>query len=46
MAAGQKIAFEPALAKVLAEHFHDAAVDAEIDVDGSTSAIHSFPETS
>ena len=33
MAAGEQIAFEPALAQMLAQHLHDAAVGAEIDVD-------------
>ncbi len=33
MAAGEQIAFEPTLAHVLAEHFHDAAVGAEVDID-------------
>ena len=31
--AGEQVAFEPALAEVLAQDLHDAAVDAEIDVD-------------
>ena len=34
MAAGEQIAFQPALAEMLAQHLHDAAVGAEIDVDG------------
>ena len=33
VAAGEQISFEPALAQMLAQHLHDAAVDAEIDVD-------------
>ena len=33
MASRQQVAFEPALAEMLAQHLHDAAVDAEIDVD-------------
>ena len=32
--AGQKIAFEPAFAKMFAEHFHDAAIGSEMVVDG------------
>ena len=44
---GEQVALEPALAQMLAQHFHDAAVGAEIDVvPSSTSAIHSLPETS
>src|SRR5258708_13063634 len=31
--AGEQVSFEPALAEVLAQDFHDAAVDAEVDVD-------------
>ena len=31
--AGEQVAFEPAFAQMLAQHLHDAAVDAEIDVD-------------
>ena len=34
MAAGEQVAFEPALAHVLAEHFHDAAVGAHVVVGG------------
>ena len=33
MAAGQQISFQPALAQMLAQHLHDPAVGAEIDVD-------------
>ena len=33
VAAGEQVSFEPALAEMLAQDFHDAAVDAEIDVD-------------
>ena len=33
VAAGEQISFEPAFAEVLAQDFHDAAVDAEIDID-------------
>ena len=33
MASGEQISFEPALAQMLAQHLHDAAVGAEIDVD-------------
>ena len=33
MAASEQVSFEPALAEVLAQDFHDAAVDAEVDVD-------------
>ena len=33
MAAGQQIAFEPALAHVLAENFEDAAVGRDVIVD-------------
>ena len=33
MAPGEQISFEPAFAQMLAQHLHDAAVDAEIDVD-------------
>ena len=33
VAAGEQVSFKPALAQVLAQHLHDAAVDAEIDVD-------------
>ena len=33
VASGEQIAFEPALAHVLAQHLHDAAVGAEIGVD-------------
>jgi hypothetical protein len=31
--AGEQVSFEPALAEVLAQDFHDAAVEAEVDVD-------------
>src|SRR5260370_42294327 len=31
--AGEQVSFEPALAEVLAQDFHDAALDAEVDVD-------------
>src|SRR5260221_3377184 len=31
--AGEQVLFEPALAEVLAQDFHDAAGDAEVDVD-------------
>ena len=34
MPAGEQIAFEPALAEMLAQHFHDAAVRARCDVVG------------
>ena len=34
MPPGEEIAFEPALAQMLAQHFHHPAVGAEIDVDG------------
>jgi len=34
VAPGEQVPFEPALAQMLAQHLHDAAVDAEIDVDG------------
>ena len=33
VAAGEQISFEPTLAEVLAQDLHDAAVDAEVDVD-------------
>ena len=33
MASGEQVSFEPAFAQMLAQHLHDAAVDAEIDVD-------------
>ena len=33
MAPGEEISFEPAFAQMLAQHLHDAAIDAEIDVD-------------
>src|SRR3984893_4004296 len=33
MASGEQVSFEPALAQMLAQHLHDAAVDAEINVD-------------
>ena len=33
MASREQVALEPALAQMLAQHLHDAAVDAEIDVD-------------
>ena len=33
MASGEQIAFEPALTQMLAQHLHNPAVDAEIDVD-------------
>ncbi len=35
MPAGEQIAFEPAFAKVFAEHFHHAAVGSEVVVDGN-----------
>ena len=41
MAAGQQIAFEPALAHVLAEHFHDAAVAREMLVGRQDLGLHS-----
>ena len=33
VASGEEISFEPAFAQMLAQHLHDAALDAEIDVD-------------
>ena len=33
MASGEQITLKPALAHVLAEHFHDPAVPAEINID-------------
>ena len=33
MAARQKVAFEPTLAEMLAQHFHDTAIDTEVNVD-------------
>ncbi len=33
VAAGEQVSLEPALAEMLAQDFHDAAVDAEVDVD-------------
>src|SRR5690348_17784333 len=33
MTAGQQVAFQPALAHVLAEHLHDAAVASEVLID-------------
>ena len=33
MAPREQVSFEPALAQMLAQHLHDAAFDAEIDVD-------------
>ncbi len=33
MAPGEQVPFEPALAQMLAQHLHDPAIDAEIDVD-------------
>jgi hypothetical protein len=38
VAASQKIAFEPALAKVLAQHLHHAAVGRDMVVDGDCRA--------
>ena len=39
VAAGEQIAFEPALAQVFSEHFHDAAVGGEIFIDRQDSRI-------
>ena len=33
MAPGEEISLEPAFAQMLAQHLHDASVDAEINVD-------------
>ena len=33
MPAGEQVAFQPALAQMFAQHLHDAAVGAEVDVD-------------
>ena len=33
VASGEQVSFEPAFAHVLAQHFHDAAVGAEIGID-------------
>ena len=33
VASREQLSLEPAFAHVLAQHFHDAAVDAEVDVD-------------
>ena len=40
VAAGEQVAFEPALALVLAEHLHDAALGARWSSVGMTSASH------
>ena len=42
VAAGEQIAFEPALAHVLAENFHHAAVGGEIFVDGKRCGFPGF----
>ena len=46
MPAGQQIAFEPALAQVLAEHFHHPAVGRQMVVPRKVSAIQARLVTS
>ena len=46
MAPGEQVSLKPALAHVLAEHLHDAAIGLRSISTSSTSAIHSLPETS